>query len=413
VRAFHRLPAPLAEGAALTLAATLATAPLLAFHFERLSVVSLFANLAALPVVAPIMWIGTLAAVAAQLSIAPAALLNAFNGFCLAYLAAVADWSAAMPNAAVHVKIASTPGLAVAYLLPLGAAAGLAAARRATPSRKRLLLVPAAITVMMVAVAWAFGHHSREAPPSRFTVTFLDVGQGDATLLQAPHAVAVLVDGGPPASGVVSKLRSAGVRSLDLVVLTHPQLDHQGGLENVLRRLPVRVLLDGGWEEPLHDRIVALARSRGVRVIAARAGMELRIGRLRIHVLWPPRPSHPDGSVDPNQRAVVALASYGELDTLLTADAESDVTASLPLRKVELLKVAHHGSADQGLASLLERLSPEAAVIEVGQANRYGHPDQGTLATLQRAVPIVRRTDRDGSVTASQEGDGLTISTQR
>jgi competence protein ComEC len=180
-----------------------------------------------------------------------------------------------------------------------------------------------------------------------------------------------------------------------------------------LRQLPVRVLLDGGWEEPLHDRIVALARSRGVRVIAARAGMKLRIGRLRIHVLWPPRPSQPDGGVDPNQRAVVALASYGKLDTLLTADAESDVTASLPLRKVELLKVAHHGSADQGLASLLERLSPEAAVIEVGQANRYGHPDPRTLATLQRAVPIVRRTDRDGSVTASQEGDGLTISTQR
>lgn len=413
--AFHRLPAPFAEGAALTVAATLATAPLLAFHFERLSVVSLFANLAALPVVAPIMWIGTLAAVAAQLSIAPAALLNALNGYCLAYLAAVADWSAAVPSAAVHLKIASIKGLAVAYLLPAGAVFGLAAARRWAPSRKRLqlLLVPAAISAV-IAVAWAgFGRHSGVAPPDQFTVTFLDVGQGDATLLQAPHTGAVLVDGGPPESGVVSKLRSAGVRALDLVVLTHPQLDHQGGLENVLRQLPVRVLLDGGWHEPLHDRIIVLARSRGVRVLAARAGTDLRVGRLRIQILWPPPPTQPDRDADPNQRAVVALASYGKLDTLLTADAESDVTSSLPLRKVELLKVAHHGSADQGLPALLERLSPEAAVIEVGQANRYGHPDPRTLTTLQHAVPIVRRTDRDGSVTASQGKDGLTISTQR
>jgi competence protein ComEC len=415
-RSFHRLPAPLAEGAALTVSATLATAPLLAFHFERLSLVSLFANLAALPVVAPIMWIGTLAAVAAQLSIAPAALLNALNGYCLAYLAAVASWSAAVPSAAVHVRIASTEGLALAYLVPAGALAGLAAARRAAPSRKRLrlLLVPGAIAAVVTAVAWAaLARHSAKAPPDRFTITFLDVGQGDATLLQAPHAVAVLVDGGPPESGVVSKLRAAGVHSLDLVVLTHPQLDHQGGLENVLRQLPVRVLLDGGWHEPFHDRIIALARSRGVRILAPRAGMDLRIGRLRIQVLWPPSPGLPDRDVDPNQRAVVALASYGKLDTLLTADAESDVTASLPLRRVELLKVAHHGSADQGLAYLLERLSPEAAVIEVGRTNRYGHPDPHTLATLRRAVPIVRRTDRDGNVTASQGGDGLTISTQR
>ena len=118
------LPAPLAEGAALTVAATLATAPLLAFHFERLSVVSLAANLIALPVVAPIMWIGTLAAAAGQVSADAAALLNAVNGFCLAYLAAVARWSAGLPGAVLPFKIGSPLGLVAAYVVPLGLVGG-------------------------------------------------------------------------------------------------------------------------------------------------------------------------------------------------------------------------------------------------------------------------------------------------
>ena len=223
----------------------------------------------------------------------------------------------------------------------------------------------------------------------------------------------MLVDGGPPESGVASKLREAGVRSLDLMVLTHPQADHEGGLEAIVQEMPVRVLLDGGWREPLHDRIVALARSRGTRVVAARAGMALKIGRLRIRVLSPPGTNDIEPGEDPNQRSVVALASYGAIDTLLTADAESDVTTSLALPDVELLKVAHHGSADPGLAPLLERLRPEVAVIEVGARNRYGHPHDDTVATLEASVPTVRRTDRDGNVTITQGERGLEVATER
>jgi competence protein ComEC len=245
----------------------------------------------------------------------------------------------------------------------------------------------------------------------RFTVTFIDVGQGDATLLQAPGGVAALFDGGPPESGVVSRLRSAGVRSLDVVVLTHPQLDHQGGLEAVIRALPVQVLLDGGGHDPIHHRIVALARSRGTRVVAAQAGTALHVGELIIKVLSPKRP----GIVgeDPNQSSVVALVSHGAVDVLLTADAESDVTAPLALPDVEVLKVAHHGSADPGLPALLERLHPEVAVIEVGASNRYGHPHPHTLSTLNRLVRTVHRTDRDGDVTLTKESRGLAVSTER
>ena len=412
-RRLHRLPAPLAEGASLTVAATLATAPLLAFHFERLSLVSLLANLAALPVVAPIMWTGTLAGAVGQFSTDAAVLLNAFNGFCLAYLAAIASWSASLPGASVSLSIGSPLVLGFAYLI-LAAAVAIAVGARMRPALPRARPAPAiaAIAVIGAIAAWAAwgGGGEEERRSNRFVVSFLDVGQGDATLFQTPEGVAVLIDGGPPGAGVPSRLRRAGVRSLDAVVLTHPQEDHQGGLEEVIRELPVRLLLHGGGNERGHDRITALAHRRGTRVVTAHAGLALRVGRLRMKVLSPPR----DGvSEDPNRRSVVVHASYGAVDALLTGDAESDVTASLPLPEVELLKVAHHGSEDSGLEAMLERTRPEVAVIEVGSLNRYGHPHADTVATLARSVPTVRRTDRDGDVTVSRDEHDLTVTTER
>jgi competence protein ComEC len=432
-RAFDGLPAALAEGTALTVAATLATAPLLAFHFERLSVVSLLANLLALPVVAPIMWVGTLAATAAQVSTGAAALLNVVNGFCLAYLAAIAHWSALLPGAVVSLKIGSPVTLALAYLVPVAAVAGFFVVRdhpAAKPVRRHPLRVAVIAMAVGAAVVGGGGGHAAAAP-DRFTATFLDVGQGDATLLQTPAGLTALIDGGPPDSNIVAKLRKAGVDAIDAMVLTHSQEDHAGGLDAVLQKMPVRVLLDGGGtrsphggssdephggtsDEPhggssdgLHGRIVTLARAHGTRIVQARAGLSLRLGRLSIAVLSPQGPGV--SGADPNQSSVVALASYGSLDLLLTADAESEVTLPLSLPDIDLLKVAHHGSGDTGLKTLLERTHPEVAVIEVGAGNRYGHPHPATLSTLQRFVPTVRRTDRDGDVTVTQDGHELTV----
>ncbi len=166
------------------------------------------------------------------------------------------------------------------------------------------------------------------AAPRQFTVTFLDVGQGDATLLQTPDGGAVLVDGGPPGTGLAGKLRDRGVRSLDVVVLTHAQEDHQGGLADVLESFEVGLLLDGGLpgDGADHRRIVSLARARRVEVRAARAGQRLRVGReLRLRVMSAAG-ADSSAEVDPNLRATVMTATYGSLDVFLPADAESEVT---------------------------------------------------------------------------------------
>ena len=167
-------------------------------------------------------------------------------------------------------------------------------------------------------------------------------------------------------------------------------------------------MLDGGagWPTAVRRGLPA----RRVRTVAAHAGQELTFGGVRLRLLWPPPPSpgwRPEG--DPNARAVVALASAGRFDLLLTADAESEVTGGLDLPDVEALKVAHHGSDDPGLPALLARTRPELAAIEVGSENTYGHPTPSTLAALRAAVPQVVRTDRDGTVRLRVEGGAARV----
>ena len=416
----RRMPGPLADVAAITVAATLGTAPLMAFHFEQVSLISLPANLVAAPAIAPVMWLGMLAAAAAQIAPALALPFTALSAPLLAFIAAVAHAAAAAPAAVTAAHLGSPASLALAYLalgagavairpawraLRVRAGAGPGGARLATALGARapaapLLALAAIVAAGLGGVAVARARAGPPPPaPGELVVSFLDVGQGDATLLQLDGHSA-LFDTGPPDGPILARLTAAGVRRLDVLVLTHAEADHEGAARAVIERYRPRLVLDGGagWPSAVQRALPAAAAQVRAHVAAAHAGQSLALGRLQLRLLWPRAPGagwRPDGS--PNLRAVVALASYGSFDLLLPADAESDVTLPLALPQVEALKVAHHGSADPGLPLLLHRLSPRMAVIEVGRGNTYGHPTPQALGAL-RAVPHVLRTDRDGTV---------------
>jgi competence protein ComEC len=408
----RRMPGPMADAVAMTVAATLATAPLLALHFEQVSLVSLPANLVAAPVVAPVMWLGMLGIAVAQVDPRLALALNVLCAPLLGYLEWVADVAAAAPLAALPLRVVGVPGLLAGYgVLAAAGWAGLRAARRlrAHPPPAPVVVVAALVAAALALLLWP-----RTAPlrlaPGELAVTFLDVGQGDATLLQRDGR-SVLVDTGPPGGPILRRLDEAGVGRLDLLIITHAQADHEGmALEVVAAHRP-RLVLDGGagWPTAVQRGLAAAVARAGGRRIAARAGQALRLGGMRLDVLWPPAPPpgwRPEG--DPNGRAVVAHVRSGGFDLLLPADAESDVTAALRLPRVEALKVAHHGSDDAGLPAMLERIAPRVAAIEVGGENTYGHPTPGTLRALG-VVPEVVRTDQDGSVRLRVLGGRMTL----
>ncbi len=402
-----RVPAPLAEVLAVTAAATIGTAPLIALHFERLSLVSLPANLLAAPAVAPIMWLGTVAAALGQVASALAVPVAAVAALPLAYVTWLASAAARLPLAEVAVGSPGAVGVAAIYLAL--AAGGLAYAR--LPHRARRAAA-AVLLVAAVATGAVLAHRARPAAaPDELTISFLDVGQGDATLIQH-GAAAVLVDTGPPAGRLRGLLRAAGVRRLDVLALTHNALDHDGATAEALRAVPVGLVLDGE-EATSGGAVPRLAAEHRVRRLASDAGQVLRAGPIELRVLWPRRePAAPAGS-EPNDRATVLHVRDGAFDLLLTADAESDVLGRLDLPVVEVLKVSHHGSDDPGLAALLARLRPQAAVIEVGAHNTYGHPTPATLAALRASVPVIRRTDRDGTVRVTVSGGRMRVRGER
>ncbi len=372
-----RLCAPLA----ISLACTAATAPVAYLHFGRASLVAgLPANLLALPAVAPLLWLALAACLlwpiapgAAVVCDWPVRALGAYIGL-IARLGAWLD--SALPG---RVLLAALAGGALAWFVRRRPAAALAGA----------------FAGLLLALAWPAARAS--PPPARaLRVTFLDVGQGDATLIEAPGARA-LVDTGPPEARVERQLRRRGVDSLDALFLSHDERDHDGRAAAIVRSLRVAVLVTParpGHSENLRAAI-AEARARGTRVLPGRAGLVLRQGPVELRVLGP---LHATRATPPNDAALVILARQGACSFLLPADAESPVLLTDRLPPVGVLEVAHHGSGDAGLGRLLAEIRPRLAVISVGAHNSYGHPAPATLAALGAAGVPVRRTDREGDI---------------
>ena len=404
--------AALAEGAALTVAATLATAPLMAHHFGTAALLALPANLAALPAVAPVMWLGMLAAALGQVAWIPVEPVTWLAGLLAGVVAQAAAWFSAPSWALVE---ASLPGAGAVIAAYAALAAIAALGIRWSTRRRRLVLgrrrrmrrgravAIAALGVVAVVVPlslWLPRAGPERSPRDGLTVRVLDVGQGEAILLQPGAGAPILIDAGPPDAGVAERLDELGVSNLAALIATHPSLDHLGGVGEVLERVATERFVCARIDRPT----LALARAAGSDLIRVAAGDRLRAGSLRLQVLSPARAdlgaARGTGAHagDPNRLALVLLARWRGFEILLTADAEAEL-APLDPGRIDVLKVAHHGSEDAGLSALLERAQPRLALISVGAGNDYGHPAAATLAGLAEAEVETLRTDVDGEIT--------------
>lgn len=260
----------------------------------------------------------------------------------------------------------------------------------------------------------------RGLPDGRLHVYFLDVGQGDAILIQAPDGRQILVDGGPSPTALLNGLGAVlpfWDRSLDLVVLTHPDGDHITGLIPLLERYRVGQVLDVPQTDTASlakSWLVNLEQARVKRTYAVR-GMRLPLGDLLITVLNPGATLLTGTNSDDNNNAAVLRLDYGRTSLLLTGDAEQEaeadmIAAGLPLR-ADVLKVGHHGSNGSSSPSFLAAVAPRLAVIQVGADNTFGHPHPDLIERL--AGVEILRTDRNGRIEVISDGQRLTVKTQR
>jgi competence protein ComEC len=402
----------LAEAVAVTVSATVATAPLMAAEFDQFSPAALPANVLAAPAVAPAMWLGMLAGILGQAPFVPVEPLNWLDSLCLAYIAQVAHWLAAPDWALLTVHLGSVWSVAGASAVLLismelllrwvGRLKGRW--RWDVSAEKAGGLAGAVIVAVLLSVAWPFGGRHAPSSPAHLSVRVLDVGQGDSILLDPPDGDPVLVDTGPSGDGVEGRLRDLGVERLAAIVITHDQSDHAGDLGELLDSVRVDRLVYG----PADPRLRSAALGAGVRPYRLAGGGEIESGGLRMSALWPPRELFGDTGEDPNLLCLVLVARWRHFSMLLTGDAEAE---SVPIDPgpVDVLKVAHHGSEDAGLDALLERSFPKLAVISVGAGNPYGHPADPTLADLrEHAVPVMR-TDRHGEIHLEADGSRWTV----
>ncbi|MFD5227390.1 ComEC/Rec2 family competence protein [Streptomyces qaidamensis] len=268
-------------------------------------------------------------------------------------------------------------------------------------------------------------------PPPGWRLVMCDVGQGDALVLAAGEGTGVVVDAGPDPQLVDHCLRSLGISRIPLVVLTHFHADHVAGLPGVLRGRAVGAIETTGFEEPADQAafVRRLAAARRIPVTRAAAGEQRRTGELAWQVVWPPPspppdsppglapgllPAHP-APEGPNDASVAMLVRSGGLRLLLLGDLEPPAQRSLArspaaeaLEGVDVLKVAHHGSAYQD-PGLMGRVAPRLALISCGEDNSYGHPAPGTVAALRDDGAAVLRTDRDGALAVVGGGGELSV----
>ncbi len=303
-------------------------------------------------------------------------------------------------------------------------------AKKKTSRKWQRFLVTAYLLLLLLAgfLLWqrpALSHPEQEngsAPEAPLlTVRFLDVGQGDAALLTTgTHAV--LIDGGLPEEGrnLRAALRRAGVKKLDLVLLSHPHADHYGGLIEVVERVPVGEFLMPSIPEDLTPTTVSFGTlletlaDREVFCRFAEPGMTVSLGDAVLTVLAPEENARYDSL---NDYSVLARVDCGETSFLFSGDAEkkaelSAVEAGLDL-KATVLKVGHHGSNTSSHSRFLEAVSPEIAVISVGEDNRYGLPSEKALARLKEQNIRVYRTDLQGTVTITSDGSRVAVKTAR
>jgi len=246
-------------------------------------------------------------------------------------------------------------------------------------------------------------------------VSFLDVGQGDAAFVVAPGGQQVLIDGGPDNSILekLGRLMPFWDRTIDLIILSHPEKDHISGLIEVLKRYKVENILWTGVvrDTPEYREWLAGIKKEGAKIIIAQAGQNLKIGELAIDVLSPLENMAGQELKDSNDSSVVAKLIFGKDSFLFTGDISEKVEASLAQNLSEIsanvLKVSHHGSKYSSGDQFLAKVLPQTAVIEVGKDNSYGHPTQDTLDRLAKYGINIKRTDQNGDIKIISDGINL------
>ena len=445
------------DAALITLVASLATMPLIILHFERAALIGIPANLLAAPIFA---WMLLGSAATALIGIASesaaAVLAWPLAWLPLRWLVIVAERLAQLPGAGVPVI-----GFGHIHLLLIYAAILTAAFRphrdrvrrwyrmplasgRARPNplhgigldllpHFRAHLSRAAWTGIVAAAGAAIWISACSSPADQLRVHFLDVSQGDAALIVTPEGRNILIDAGDQSDAIRSSLRRhlpANTRTIDLLIITHPQSDHGESLWAIVDFYDIKLALVSQYFDStgFGRQVLDLLRRQGTDVEIIGAGQRIALSGepdLAFDILWPPRHSLPEQYLaDPNSTSIVVRARYLDAAFLFAGDLNAAQELDLVRKpcpaavepcdlRADVLKVAHQGSRYSSTSLFLESVRPSVGILSAGENNPHGHPHESVLRNLQRVGSDAYLTSERGDISVSTDGQRISISTER
>ena len=401
---FEFLPKLLNEALSATLAAQITVSPIIAIYFNKLSLIALFSNILAIPATGLITFLGFITVLVGQLSIFIAKIISSLNSLLLSFVLWTAEISANIPYASILVP---TPGLAFLVIFYGISFALLWYFPRRKKENKFFAYIPALCLITALASILLM------LMPKAFTISFLDVGQGDCFFIKNNTGQTCLIDGGgtypgsfssfKPENTVIPFLLDNGATALDLAILSHPHGDHIEGLIKVAENISVKRLIVGPQHQSNYDldKLLEVCRKKNTQIIQVKQGDRIRFGDAEFTVIHPSEGTTYQDS-DPNNNSLVLKLKYKNTRILFTGDiqseAESEILESGQNIDVDILKIPHHGSPYSTTLDFLKRASPSSAIISVGR-NNFGHPADSVLQRLEQNNSQVFRTDKNGCIT--------------
>ncbi len=425
----------------VTLGAIIAVWPLIAYYFGIISFVAPLATLLALPALPGIIITGALAGILGLIALPLAYAIGWLAWLFLSYMLLVVNVFAIPSLSSIEAGSVDTP-LIVGYYLALAIAIWLNSHRQksanlmpqaktwlksgATKSvnlvsrlPKRWVIPPLLLVAILVSMA------AVTMPDDNLHVNFLDVGTGDAMLIQTPARQNILIDGGPSPQAIgleLGKKLPFWDRTIDLVILTHPHADHLTGLVEVLQRYKVKQVLypNLDYDLPIYDEWLRLLKEKDIKSTLAQAGQQIDLGKgVVIKVLNPQRLLLADTQSDTDNNGVVLRLSMGDASFLLTADIMWEVEFELITHRANLgstvLKVGHHGSDTSTSPEFLAVVNPQVAIISVDKENPSGHPSDEVMERLTRIVgkDNIYLTSERGTIELITDGERLWVRVER
>lgn len=403
---------------AVSTAAWVGIFPLSAYFFSKVSIISIISNIFIIPLTGIAVILGFITFFIGLMSISLAGLFANLNYLILNLITLIAKSFSSLPFAFIYVAQPSVTVIILYYLTVFFIIEIFYKKTLSPKIKKKAILIVLSVTLLIIIVQVFY-------PADNLKVNFINVGEGDCILIEAPNKINILIDGGgTPQSDfdvgnkiVIPYLRRKGINEIDLLILTHPHLDHLEGLLPILKEFKVDMVLDSGLlcDSSEYKEFISLILEKGISYHKAKAGDNFIFSNnLEIFLLNPLYDSDFYEESDFNNASIVVKLFYKNADFLFTGDIEEAAEKKLlvwqNILQSDILKVAHHGSSTSTNLEFLDKVNPNIAVITVGK-NHFGHPSQKIIERLEDKNIQIYQTDEDGTVIIRTNGQEYWIRT--